>query len=72
MNRLRGIAGRRPLGLREPAERFLYNALQDHDAHGRRAGRTFAAAQKLGGPPASRRRQPSGLFDLTPTDEQRC
>jgi alkylation response protein AidB-like acyl-CoA dehydrogenase len=59
------------LGLREPTERFLQGASRGTARTTARAGRTFAAAQKLSRPA----RQPKGprtdLFDLEPTDEQR-
>jgi alkylation response protein AidB-like acyl-CoA dehydrogenase len=58
------------LGIRDQAERFLGSAARTTARNAARAGRTFAAAQKLAGP----QRQPRGgggdLFDLTPTDEQ--
>ena len=58
------------LGLREPTERFLQGASRGTARTAARAGRTFAAAQKLSGPA----RQPKGprtdLFDLEPDDEQ--
>src|SRR5437588_9254633 len=58
------------LGLREPTERFLQGASRGTARTAARAGRTFAAAQKLSRPA----RQPKGprtdLFDLEPTDEQ--
>ncbi|HZU59554.1 MAG TPA: acyl-CoA dehydrogenase family protein, partial [Solirubrobacteraceae bacterium] len=58
------------LGLREPTERFLQGASRSTAQTAARAGRTFAAAQKLSRPA----RQPKGprtdLFDLEPTDEQ--
>src|SRR5579884_2334730 len=59
------------LGLREPTERLLQGASRGTARTAARAGRTFAAAQKLSGPA----RQPKGprtdLFDLEPSDEQR-
>jgi alkylation response protein AidB-like acyl-CoA dehydrogenase len=58
------------LGLREPTERLLQGASRGTARTAARAGRTFAAAQKLSRPA----RQPKGprtdLFDLEPTDEQ--
>jgi alkylation response protein AidB-like acyl-CoA dehydrogenase len=58
------------LNLREPAERLLHGASRSTARTAARAGRTFAAAQKLTRPA----RQPKGprtdLFDLEPTDEQ--
>jgi hypothetical protein len=56
--------------LREPTQRFLHGASKTTARTAARAGRTFAAAQKLSRPA----RQPKGgrtdLFDLEPTDEQ--
>jgi alkylation response protein AidB-like acyl-CoA dehydrogenase len=58
------------IGLREPTERFLHGASRSTARTAARAGRTFAAAQKLSGPA----RQPKGprtdLFDVEPSDEQ--
>ena len=57
-------------GLREPAERVLHDVSKATVRTATRAGRTFAATQKLSRPA----RQPSAgrgdLFDLTPDDEQ--
>src|ERR1700761_4024530 len=58
------------LGLRQPTERLLHGASKTTMRTAARAGRTFAAAQKLSKParqPKSGRRD---LFDLTATDEQ--
>ncbi len=54
------------LGIRGQTERFLHGASKTTA----RAGRTFAAAQKLSRPARQPRRGPADLFDLTPTDEQ--
>jgi alkylation response protein AidB-like acyl-CoA dehydrogenase len=58
------------LGLRDPAVRFLHGASKTTVRTAATAGRTFAAAQRLGRPA----RQPTGrrsdLFDLSPSDEQ--
>jgi alkylation response protein AidB-like acyl-CoA dehydrogenase len=59
------------LGIRSQAERVLGSAMKSGAITAARAGRTFAAAQRLGKPA----RQPrsgggAGLFDLTPDDEQ--
>src|SRR5205823_7059425 len=58
------------LGLREPTTRLLHSASRTTAATATRAGRTFAAAQRLSRPA----RQPKGprtdLFDLEPDDEQ--
>jgi hypothetical protein len=57
-------------GLREPAERLVYNASKTSVRTAARAGRTFAAASKLGRPARQPSVKPKNLFDLTPTDEQ--
>ncbi len=58
------------LGLREPTERFLHGASKTTMQTAARAGRTFAAAQKLTKPARQPRAKRSDLFDLTPDDEQ--
>jgi alkylation response protein AidB-like acyl-CoA dehydrogenase len=54
------------LGLRKGAERLLTNVTRE----GVRAGRTFARVQRTGAAARQRPARASGLFDLTPTDEQ--
>src|SRR5947199_3057623 len=58
------------LGIREPTERFLHGASKTTVRTAARAGRTFAAAQKLAGPARQPRARTRELFDLTPSDEQ--
>jgi len=58
------------LGLREPAERVLHEASKATVRTATRAGRTFAATQKLAKPARQPRAKRSDLFDLTPDDEQ--
>jgi alkylation response protein AidB-like acyl-CoA dehydrogenase len=58
------------LGLREPTERLLQGASRNTARTAARAGRTFAAAQKLSGPARQPRGPRTDLFDLEPTDEQ--
>ncbi len=58
------------LGLRKQTERFLHGASKTTMRTATRAGRTFAAAQKLSRPARQPRTKRSDLFDLTPTDEQ--
>jgi alkylation response protein AidB-like acyl-CoA dehydrogenase len=58
------------LGLREPTERFLHGASKTTMRTAARAGRTFAAAQKLSRPARQPRGPERGMFDLRPTDEQ--
>ncbi|MGH2887146.1 MAG: acyl-CoA dehydrogenase family protein, partial [Solirubrobacteraceae bacterium] len=57
-------------GLREPAERVLHGASKATVRTATRAGRTFAATQKLAKPARQPRAKRSDLFDLTPDDEQ--
>jgi len=58
------------LGLRESTERLLYSGTKSSVRFGAAAGRTFAAAQRLGKPARQPRRRTSDLFDITPDDEQ--
>jgi alkylation response protein AidB-like acyl-CoA dehydrogenase len=57
-------------GLRESTERFLHGASRTTARTAARAGRTFAAAQRLSSPARQPRSRRSDLFDLTPDDEQ--
>lgn len=71
LNRLAGSEVVDKLGVRKPAERALYRATRDGFKVVGRTGRTFAAAQRLGRPARPRPvGSGSGLFDLTPDDEQ--
>ena len=58
------------LGLREPTTRLLYGASKNTTRTAARAGRTFAAAQKLSRPARQPKAGRTDLFDLEPTDEQ--
>jgi alkylation response protein AidB-like acyl-CoA dehydrogenase len=58
------------LGIRGQTERFLHGASKTTMQTAARAGRTFAAAQKLSRPARQPRARASDLFDLTPSDEQ--
>jgi alkylation response protein AidB-like acyl-CoA dehydrogenase len=58
------------LGIRQPTERFLHGASKTTVRTAARAGRTFAAAQKLTTPARQPRARTRDLFDLTPSDEQ--
>jgi hypothetical protein len=58
------------LGLRQPTERFLHGASKTTMRTAARAGRTFAAAQKLSKPARQPKTGRRDLFDLTPSDEQ--
>ncbi len=57
-------------GLRDPAQRVLHTASKATVRTATRAGRTFAATQKLSRPARQPRTPRSDLFDLTPDDEQ--
>ena len=57
-------------GLREPTERFLHGASKTTVRTAARAGRTFAAVQRLSRPARQTQAGRADLFDLTPTDEQ--
>jgi alkylation response protein AidB-like acyl-CoA dehydrogenase len=57
-------------GLRDPAERVLHGASKATVRTATRAGRTFAATQRLSKPARQPRAGRSDLFDLTPDDEQ--
>ncbi len=59
------------LGLRDPTERLLHSVSKTSVRTATRAGRTFAAAQKLTRPARQHERaRRTDLFDITPTDEQ--
>ncbi|MFZ0041667.1 MAG: acyl-CoA dehydrogenase family protein [Solirubrobacteraceae bacterium] len=58
------------LGLRDPATRLIHGATKTGARTAARAGRTFAAAQRLSRPARQPRGPRTDLFDLTPSDEQ--
>jgi alkylation response protein AidB-like acyl-CoA dehydrogenase len=58
------------LRLRDPTERLLHTVAKTTARNATRAGRTFAAAQKLSRPARQPRARRSDLFDITPSDEQ--
>src|SRR3954452_7205686 len=58
------------IGLRRPAERLIYGAAKNGFRSAGAANRAFVAASKLGRPARLSRASSSGLFDLTPDDEQ--
>jgi alkylation response protein AidB-like acyl-CoA dehydrogenase len=58
------------LGVRERAERIIYRATRDGFRAASASGRTFKAVRRRGRPARLRTARESGLFDLTPTDEQ--
>ena len=58
------------VGLRKPAERIVYRATRDGARAAGAAGRTFTAVTRRGKPARLKTASPSGVFDLTPDDEQ--
>ncbi|HEY4278198.1 MAG TPA: acyl-CoA dehydrogenase family protein [Conexibacter sp.] len=58
------------LGIRKPAEGVVYRASRDGFRAVGAAGRTFKQVQGGGRKPTRLKPSGSGLFDLTPTDEQ--
>jgi alkylation response protein AidB-like acyl-CoA dehydrogenase len=70
LNRLAGNGLIDQFGLRDPAQRVLHGASKATVRTATRAGRTFAATQKLSKPARQPRSGRSDLFDLTPDEEQ--
>lgn len=58
------------LGMRERAERALFSATKNGFRAAGAAGRTFAATKRIGKPARQPTAPRTGLFDITPTDEQ--
>src|SRR4051794_37406080 len=58
------------LGLREPAERIIYNATKRTAGTAGRVGRAFNGATTRRDPARLAAAKSRGLFDLTPSDEQ--
>ncbi len=71
LNRLASTAILDRFGLRKPVERGLYEATRTGFSVVGAAGRTFASASRLGKPQRLPAAPERGLFDLTPTGEQR-
>lgn len=70
LNRLAGSEVMDRLGIRAPAERFVYRATRDGFRVAGQAARSFSAVQKLGKPARLKPTKERELFDLTPDDEQ--
>ena len=70
LNRLAGLELIDRIGMRERAERALFRATKNGFRAAGAAGRTFAAVQKRGKPARQPTGERTGLFDITPTDEQ--
>ena len=71
LNRLAGVRALDRLGLRKPVERGVYQATRTGFRTAGAASRTFAAARRQLAPARLPTAHQRGLFDLTPTDEQR-
>lgn len=70
---LRSVSGSPVLdrtGLRPHAERLVFELTKNGFRAAGAAGRTFARVSATGKPARQTTRKPSGLFDLTPDDEQ--
>lgn len=70
LNRLAGSDLLDRTGMRPRVERALFGGAKHGFRTAAAANRTFAAATKLGRPARPKAATGSGLFDLTPTDEQ--
>ena len=70
LNKLAGTDALDRVGLRKPVEKLIYNGTKNGFRAAGAASRTFSAASKLGQPKRLAKRPSTGLFDITPDDEQ--
>ena len=70
LNRLAGSSLLDRIRIRKQVEKLVYRSTKNGFRTAAAAGRTFKAAQKLGKPARQARSRSSGLFDVTPDDEQ--
>src|SRR4051812_35428776 len=70
LRRLAGLDLVDRLGLRDPVERLVYGASKNGFRAAGTANRAFVAASRLGRPARLKKASSSGLFDLSPDDEQ--
>jgi alkylation response protein AidB-like acyl-CoA dehydrogenase len=70
LNRLAGSNLLDRLRIRRPVEKIVYRTTKNGFRTATAAGRTFKAAQQLGKPARQARSRSTGLFDLSPDDEQ--
>jgi hypothetical protein len=70
LNKLAGSEALDRVGLRRPVERLIYSGSKNGFRAAGAASRTFSAASKLGQPKRLAKRPSTGLFDITPDDEQ--
>jgi alkylation response protein AidB-like acyl-CoA dehydrogenase len=71
LNRLAGSDLLDRIRMRKQVERALFQTTKQGFRSATAANRSFKAATKLGRPARQPRRKSSGLFDITPDDEQR-
>ncbi len=71
LNRLAGAPLLDRLGLRRPVQKAVYEATRTGFRTAAAAGRSFAAARRLGKPARPATAAAADLFDLTPTEDQR-
>ena len=70
LNRLAGSDLLDRIRIRKRVERALFQGTKNGFRSATAAGRTFKAAQQLGKPARQKKGKSSGLFDVTPDDEQ--
>jgi alkylation response protein AidB-like acyl-CoA dehydrogenase len=70
LNRLAGSSLLDRMRIRKQVEKIVYRTTKNGFRTATAAGRTFKAAQKLGKPARQARSKSTGLFDVTPDDEQ--
>lgn len=70
LNRLAGSDLLDRIRLRKQVEKALFQGTKNGFKGATAAGRTFSAAQRLGKPARQKKGKSTGLFDLTPDDEQ--
>lgn len=70
INKFAGLPLVDRLGLRKPAEKMLFQGAKAGFRTAGAVGRSFAAAQKLVKPARLKKSGNSGLFDITPSEEQ--
>jgi alkylation response protein AidB-like acyl-CoA dehydrogenase len=70
LNRLAGSTLLDRMKIRKQVEKIVYRTTKNGFRTATAAGRTFKAAQKLGKPARQARSKSTGLFDVTPDDEQ--
>jgi hypothetical protein len=70
LNRLAGSDLLDRIRIRKQVENALFQGTKNGFRTATAAGRTFKAAQSLGKPARQKKGKSTGLFDLTPDDEQ--